>query len=129
MSIRGIRGAINVASNTKQQILDRTRDLLRSIMRANRIQPDDVAAAFFSLTTDLNAEFPAYAARKLGWKHVPMLCSCELDVPGSRRKLIRVMLLVNTETPPSRIRHQYLGGTASLRPDLTKRRKKRSRKK
>jgi chorismate mutase len=118
MPLRGIRGAADVSANTRQQIFARTQELLRAIVRANRIRPDDVAAAFFTLTPDLDADFPAYAARDLGWAHVPMMCASELAVPGGMKRVVRVMLLVNTSVPPRRVRHQYLGKTASLRPDL-----------
>lgn len=120
MPIRGIRGAVNVASNTRKEIFAKTQDLLRAIMRANRLRPEDIAAAFFSMTPDLNADFPAYAARDMGWKHVPMMCAGELGVPGGMKKVVRVMLLVNSSVPPRRIRHQYLGDTPCLRPDLAR---------
>ena len=80
-----------------------------------------MAAAFFTLTPDLNADFPAYAARDMGWTSVPMMCGSELGVPGGMKRVIRVMLLVNTSRPQKSIRHQYLGDTRRLRPDLAKR--------
>ncbi len=130
MPVRGIRGAVNVSRNSQREIFTKTRDLLRAMVRANRIREKDVAAAFFTLTPDLNADFPAYAARDMGWKHVPMMCASELGVPGGMKKVVRVMLLVNTKVDPARIRHQYLGDTPRLRPDLTGtgRRKKPKRK-
>ena len=118
MPVRGIRGAVNVSRNSRQEIFTKTRDLLRAMVRANRIREKDVAAAFFTLTPDLDADFPAYAARDMGWRHVPMMCASELGVPRGMKKVVRIMLLVNTSVPPSRIRHQYLGDTPSLRPDL-----------
>lgn len=118
--MRGIRGAINVTKNTKAEIRAKTRELLEAIVAANRFDPDDIAAAFFTLTPDLNAEFPAAAAREIGWKHVPMICSIEVGVPGAMKRVIRVMLLVNTRTRAREIRHQYLGDTPCLRPDLAK---------
>jgi chorismate mutase len=120
MPLRGIRGAVNVASNTRREIFSKTQDLLRAMVRANGVRPDDVAAAFFTMTPDLDADFPAYAARDMGWKHVPMMCAGELAVPGGMKRVIRVMLLVNSSRPPRRIRHQYLGETPCLRPDLAK---------
>lgn len=118
MPVRGIRGAIDVARNAKEEILSKTGTLLEALIRENRVKAKDVAAAFFSLTPDLNAEFPAIAARKLGWTDVPLMCCAELDIPGGMKKVVRILLLVNTSTPASKIRHQYLGNTPRLRPDL-----------
>ena len=118
MSVRGIRGAVNIASNTKEEILTRSRELLEAIVRENKLQAEDIACAIFTLTPDLNADFPAYAARQLGWRDVPLMCARELDVPEAMEKVIRVLLLVNSTTPPSKIKHQYLGDTPKLRPDL-----------
>jgi chorismate mutase len=118
MSVRGIRGAVNIASNTKEEILTKSKELLEAILAANRVKPADIAAAIFTLSPDLNADFPAYAARQLGWTDVPLMCARELDVPGAMEKVIRVLLLVNSKTPPSKIKHQYLGDTPRLRPDL-----------
>lgn len=118
MPVRGIRGAVNIASNTKEEILTKSKELLEAILAANRVKPADIAAAIFTLSPDLNADFPAYAARQLGWSDVPLMCARELDVPGAMEKVIRVLLLVNSKTPPSKIKHQYLGDTPRLRPDL-----------
>ena len=118
MPVRGIRGAINVRRNAKEEILSRTGELLRAMVRANRIQADDVAAAIFSLTPDLDAEFPAIAARRMGWKDVPLMCAGELDVPTGMKRVVRILLLVNTDVLSKKIRHQYLGKTPALRPDL-----------
>jgi chorismate mutase len=117
--MRGIRGAINVARNTRAEILSKTEMLLEALLRENRIRQEQVTAAFFSLTSDLNAEFPAIAARQMGWIHVPLMCCSELSVPGAMKKVVRIMLLVETGTPPEKIRHQYLGNTLRLRPDLS----------
>jgi len=118
MSVRGIRGAVNIAVNTKEEILTKSRELLEAIVRENKIEAEDIACAIFTLTPDLNADFPAYAARQLGWRDVPLMCARELDVPEAMEKVIRVLLLVNSTTPPSKIKHQYLGDTPKLRPDL-----------
>jgi chorismate mutase len=109
-----------VEANTRDEILTNTRQLLALMIRANRIEADDVASATFSLTSDLNAEFPALAARQLGWLDVPLLCTYEVDVPGSLRKCIRIMLHWNTETPQQEIRHVYIKEATRLRPDLSK---------
>ena len=121
MAVRGIRGAIDVARNGKEEILARTRELLEALIRENRVKPKDVATAVFSLTPDLDAEFPAIAARRLGWTDVPLMCCQELDIPGGMKRVVRILLLVNTSLPASRIRHQYLGNTPRLRPDLAAR--------
>ncbi len=128
MAVRGIRGAVRVAANDRREIFRRTQELLRAIVAANAVRPDDVAAAFFTMTPDLTADFPAYAARDMGWTAVPMMCASELAVPGSMDRVVRVMLLVDTKLAPGRIRHQYLGETSCLRPDLarTGRRPRRS---
>lgn len=118
MAVRGIRGAIDVARNAKEAILARTGELLEALVRANRVKAKEVAAAIFSLTPDLDAEFPAIAARRLGWTDVPLMCCRELDIPGGMKRVVRILLLVNTSVPASRIRHQYLGNTPRLRPDL-----------
>jgi len=118
MPVRWIRGAVNIASNTKEEILTKSKELLYAILAANRVKPADIAAAIFTLSPDLNADFPAYAARQLGWTDVPLMCARELDVPGAMEKVILVLLLVNSKTPPSKIKHQYLGDTPRLRPDL-----------
>jgi chorismate mutase len=120
MPVRGIRGAIDVARNDKKEVLAQSRELLAALVRSNRIRPADVAAAIFSMTPDLDAEFPAIAARELGWTEVPLMCCRELGVPGAMKRVIRVLLLVNTRIPASKIRHQYLGATPRLRPDLNR---------
>ncbi|MBS0209980.1 MAG: chorismate mutase [Planctomycetes bacterium] len=120
MRCRGVRGATTAENNTREDILAATRQLLALMIRQNSIDPADLASAFFSLTVDLNAEFPALAARQLGWGEVPLLCTHELDVPGSLRKCIRVMLHWNTEKQPSEIVHVYIKGAQKLRPDLSK---------
>ena len=118
MPVRGIRGAVNIASNTKEEILSKSRELLEAIVKANRIEAEDIACAIFTLTPDLNADFPAYAARQMGWRDVPLMCARELDVPAAMEKVIRVLLLVNSDLPSSKVKHQYLGDTPKLRPDL-----------
>ncbi|MFZ5632707.1 MAG: chorismate mutase [Bacillota bacterium] len=116
---RGIRGAITVEKNDPRHILEATRELLGEIIKENGIDTEDVAAAFFTVTADLDAEFPASAAREFfGWTHVPMLCGNEINVPGRLGKCIRVMVLVNTEKGQKDLRHVYLRGATILRKDL-----------
>ncbi len=119
MSVRGIRGAITVDDNQAGEILAATRELLEAILAANpSLRTSELAAAWFTLTQDLDAAYPAQAARELGWSLVPSLCSCEIDVAGSLPRCIRVLLLWNTGLPAQEIRHVYLRQAVSLRPDL-----------
>lgn len=115
---RGIRGATTVDGEGRDELLKATRQLLALMIRQNGIEPDDVASAIFSTTTDLNAEFPALAARQLGWLDVPLLCTHEIDVPGSLRGCVRVLLHWNTTKAMKDIVHVYIKGAARLRPDL-----------
>jgi chorismate mutase len=96
-----------------------TRELLALMIRRNGIRPDDVASAIFSTTPDLDAEFPALAARQLGWFDVALMCTHELDVPGSLRRCIRILVHWNTEKAPGEIVHVYVKEAAHLRPDRT----------
>jgi chorismate mutase len=119
MPVRGIRGATTVESNTREAILDATRELLGEIIKENKLTTDDVASATFSTTTDLNAEFPAVVARnEFGWTNIALMCGHEMDVPGSLRMCVRIMLIVNSEVPQDKVCHVYLRGAAALRPDL-----------
>ena len=118
MRCRGIRGATTVPENTPDAILDATTELLGELMRANDLRVEDVASAFFTTTRDLNAEFPAVAARKMGWTDVALMCGHEMDVPGSLPQCLRILLHVNTEKPPQELVHVYLHGAEALRPDI-----------
>lgn len=118
MKVRGIRGAVQVEANTPEAILDAAQRLLREMVRANGVEPDDVAAVIFTCTSDLNAAFPAEAARALGWDRVPLLCSREMEVPGSMGRVLRVLMLVNTTMTQEEVVHVYLGEAERLRPDL-----------
>ncbi|MGC9334911.1 MAG: chorismate mutase [Anaerolineae bacterium] len=118
MPCRGIRGATTVESDSASAILSATRELLASMLEANRVQTEDVASAVFTVTPDLKAAFPAQAARQLGWQHVPLLDAQEIPVPGSLPRCVRVLLHWNTDTPQQQVRHVYLRGAAVLRPDL-----------
>lgn len=113
--VRGIRGATVADDNTRDAILNATDELLRVMVESNGVDIDDIAAAYFTTTDDLNAEFPAAAARKLGWMGVALLCAHEMKVPNAMRRVIRVMLIVNTDKPASEIAFQYLRGTEALR--------------
>ena len=120
MILRGVRGATTVESNSRDEILQATRQLLALMIRINGIEPEDVGSAIFSLTRDLDVEFPALAARQLGWLDVPLLCTYEVDVPGSLRRCVRILVHWNTEKPQNEIQHVYIKDAVKLRPDLSK---------
>lgn len=117
MSCRGVRGATTADANTPEEILAATRQLLGMMIRQNGIKPEDVASIIFSTTHDLNAEFPALAARQLGWMDVALICTNEVDVPGSLQQCIRILIHWNTEKPAEEILHVYIKDAAGLRPD------------
>ncbi|MFO0902899.1 MAG: chorismate mutase [Pirellulales bacterium] len=116
---RGVRGATTVAADTRDEVLAATRQLLALLIRLNDIHPEDVGSVIFSTTEDVNAEFPALAARQLGWNDVPLLCTHELNVPGSLPLCIRVLVMWNTTKSQTDIRHVYIKGATRLRPDLS----------
>ena len=120
MPCRGVRGATTVEANTSEEILRATRQLLALMIRQNGIREDAVASVIFSTTTDLDAEFPALAARQLGWLDVALMCVNELDVPGSLRQCIRILLHWNTDKRTNEIVHVYIKEAAKLRPDRSK---------
>ena len=122
MLVRGIRGATTVESNTREEILAATRELLDAIVQANGLSRDHVASIIFTTTTDLNAEFPAVAARELGWTDVALECMHEMNVPGSLPRCLRILMHVNTERSAAEIQHVYLRGAVVLRRDLVERR-------
>src|SRR3990172_5410379 len=119
MRSRGIRGATTVEENSPDAILEATTELLVELMGANGLRVEDLASAIFTTTRDLNAEFPAVAANRLGWTDVALLCGHEMDVPGSLPRCLRVLLHVNTEKEPRELVHVYLRGAHVLRPDRT----------
>lgn len=115
--VRGIRGATTVEENDKEAIIRATEELLEEMAAQNEFHPDDIASVFFTVTPELNATFPAEAARKRGWLMVPMLCATEIPVPGSLPMCIRVLIHLNTDKTPQEIRHVYLRRAVRLRPD------------
>jgi chorismate mutase len=119
MWCRGIRGATTVNNDTVDDILRESKELLQMMIDANGVKPEDVACAIFTTTTDLNAAFPATAARQLGWTDVPLMCSKEIDVPGSLKGCIRILILYNTEKSADDIVHVYVKGASDLRSDLS----------
>ncbi len=118
VKVRGIRGATTVKENQYREIHQATEELVREMVQENEIEPEEVAAAFFTVTSDLNDAFPAQAARDMGWRLVPMMCSVEIEVPGSLSRCVRVLLLVNTSKEQKEIKHVYLKEAKRLRSDL-----------
>ena len=114
---RGVRGATTVTENSAEAILAATRELLLNLIWFNGISPDDVASAYFTTTLDLNATYPALAARQLGWYDVALLCGHEMAVPDGLPRCVRVLLHWNTTKPAKEIVHVYLREAKGLRPD------------
>ena len=119
MICRGIRGAVGVDANNADSILAATRELLDRVVAANELCAEDLAGVIFTATPDLDAAYPALAAREMGWVDVPLLCTQEMSVAESLPRCIRVLILWNTDRPPAQIRHVYLGRACLLRPDLS----------
>ena len=115
---RGIRGATTVESNDREEILAATTELLQLLIEKNDLHPDNIASVIFTATNDLDAEFPAVAARGLGWEETALMCAREIPVPGSLRKCIRVLIHVNTTRSTAEIQHVYLRRAVSLRPSF-----------
>jgi chorismate mutase len=118
VAVRAVRGAVQVDANDRAAILEGTSELVAEVMTRNRLTPADVISVVFSATRDLNAEFPALAARKLGFQDVPLLCCGEIDVPGAMPRVVRLMMHVETASPRSAMQHVYLRGAAALRLDI-----------
>jgi chorismate mutase len=118
MSVRAIRGAIQAEQNSADSIGAATKELLLAILEENNISRSDIVSVILTATPDLNAAFPAAAAREIGFESVPLLCAVEIDVPGALSKVIRSMVTVNTELESSEISHIYLGGAKALRKDI-----------
>jgi len=120
MLVRGIRGAITAGSNTKEEIIKRTKELLTTLKKENDFKIEDIVSIFFSITPDLNAAFPAQAARELGWEQVPLFDMQEIDVPGTLPRCIRMLIQINCSKSQQEIKHCYLRGAKILRKDLIK---------
>ena len=119
MESRGVRGAITVSANTKEEIKNATVELLNEMLSKNEIETKDISFAIFTLTSDLNADFPAkYARLNCEFNLVPMMCYQELDVPNSLKMCLRILLNINTSKTQDKIKHIYLKGATALRGDL-----------
>jgi chorismate mutase len=117
-TIRAIRGAVQVEANDRDLILEATAELVAEVMSRNELTTDDVVSVLFTSTPDLTAEFPALAARKIGFHDVPLMCASEIAVPGAMPRVVRLMAHVSTDLPRSQIQHVYLRGAAALRLDI-----------
>ncbi|GAC1330319.1 MAG: chorismate mutase [Candidatus Dormibacteria bacterium] len=122
MAVRGIRGATTVETDSALEIEEATTEMLTQLIDSNAIDPDEIAGAWFTTTRDINSEFPAIAARKLGWTSVPLLCGHEMEVdednPRSIARCVRVLVLLNTEKKASDMKFIYLRGAAAIKKDL-----------
>jgi chorismate mutase len=122
MPVRGIRGATTAEANTPEAITEATEELLNELISLNGLDKDEVCFAYFTTTHDLTAEFPAYAARRIGWLDVPLLCGHDMDVrlpnPRGVPMCIRILLLYNTPKPQSAMRFAYLRGAQAIKADL-----------
>jgi chorismate mutase len=118
-TLRGLRGATTASANTRDAILDATEELIRALQEANGFEPEDVESAIFTSSPDLTAEYPARAARRLGWDNVPLLGASEVAVPDGLQRCIRLLLHLYTTKLPRELKHIYLRGASKLRPDRT----------
>jgi chorismate mutase len=120
VSVRAVRGATQLVSDTREEMLDRVAEMVTEVMTTNRLDVDDFISVIFTATSDLVAEFPAYAARQLGFGEVPLLCARELEIDSSMPRVVRMLAHVESDLPRSEITHVYLHGAAKLRTDLTR---------
>jgi chorismate mutase len=118
MAVRAIRGAIQLDANERDEILKGASELVTEVLHRNGVDPADLISIVFTATPDLNAEFPAYAARLLGLTDVPLLCTTEIAVPGSMPRVLRLLAHVETSLTRAQMRHVYLRGASALRTDL-----------
>jgi chorismate mutase len=118
MGVLAVRGAIQVDADERDLILQATAELVSEVMSRNELTTDDVISVIFTATPDLTSEFPALAARKLGFHEVPLLCASEIDVPHALPRVIRLMAHLQTDRPRSEIQHVYLRGATALRVDI-----------
>lgn len=118
--VRGIRGATTVDSNDAVEIREATQELLRLILSENELCTEDLVSAIFTVTTDLNADFPASSAREIGWELVPLICATEIPVPGGLSRCVRVLIHVNTVRSQAEIKHIFLRNATALRKDLVR---------
>lgn len=118
MAVRAVRGAIQVDSDSRDEILEGSAELVKAVLERNGLASDDIISILFTATPDLTAEFPAYAARLLGLTDVPLMCASEIAVPGAMPRVLRLLAHVETSRDRADLRHVYLRGAATLRTDL-----------
>jgi chorismate mutase len=118
MTVRAVRGAVQINADERDAILEGTAELVTEVMARNELTPGDVISVLFTATPDLTAEFPALAARKIGFHDVPLMCATEIAVPGAMPRVVRLMAHVETDRPRSAIQHVYLRGAVALRLDM-----------
>jgi chorismate mutase len=118
VAVRAVRGAIQVDADERDEILKGTTELITAVLEKNDLTTDDLISVLFTATPDLTAEFPAYAARMLGFTDVPLLCASEIDVAGAMPRVLRLLAHVETDRPRAELHHVYLRGAAALRRDL-----------
>ena len=118
MPVRAIRGAVQIEADERDAIIQGTAELVTQVMARNELSTDDVISVLFTATPDLTAEFPALAARKIGFHDVPLICATEIAVPGAMPRVVRLMAHVETDRPRSAIQHVYLRGASALRLDI-----------
>ena len=119
MAVRAIRGATQLEQDERQHLLERTTELVRTVLRENSLSTDDLISIVFTATDDVRSEFPAYAARVLGLDDVPLMCARELEIEGSLPRVVRLMMHVETDLTRAEVTHVYLHGAALLRRDLS----------
>jgi len=120
MAVRAVRGATQLDADSREHMLERVAEMVTEVMNSNGLVVDDFISVIFTATSDLVAEFPAYAARRLGFGDIPLLCARELEIAGSLPRVVRMMAHVESDLPRADITHCYLHGAASLRKDLTR---------
>ena len=120
MAVRAVRGATQLDEDSREHMLDRVAELVTDVMAANDLAVDDFISIIFTATSDLVSEFPAYAARQLGFSDVPLVCARELEIEGSMPRVVRLMAHVETDLPRADVTHVYLHGAANLRRDLSR---------
>jgi chorismate mutase len=118
VAVRAVRGAVQIGANDRDEILAGTAELVTEVMTRNELSTDDVISVIFTATGDLTAEFPALAARELGFQEVPLICGSEISVPGAMPRVVRLMMHIETDKPRSSVQHVYLRGAAALRLDI-----------
>jgi chorismate mutase len=115
-----VRGATQLETDERDHMLERVAEMVTDVMTANGLEVDDFISVIFTATSDLHSEFPAYAARRLGFGEVPLICARELEIDGSMPRVVRMMAHVETDLPRADVTHVYLHGAAALRRDLTR---------